>query len=276
MDNLFGPMFEEYFEKTFSDTPINSAAQPTQIHEDSPSTSLIIVDKHEAPPIVTTSDEQTSPISLSMKLVNYNQEDSTHSVAISQFVHINPSKSFKEFESYYNISENKCDAENIVVQNKTRLVSKGYKQEEGIDFEESFALVARLELLKKSSIRSIKQATPRAWVWTNWPSFLIEPWFTKGTPTDQTTYHHMIERLMYLTASRPDITFATFVCARYQAQSAVHTMWTKQDVKDDCKSTSGDANSRWKIRDEFKETRLSLRVSYHAEAEYVSLSACCA
>ncbi|GJV79419.1 retrovirus-related pol polyprotein from transposon TNT 1-94 [Tanacetum coccineum] len=43
--------------------------------------------------------------------------------------------------------KNKCDAENIVVRNKTRLVAKGYKQEEGIDFEESFAHVARLELL---------------------------------------------------------------------------------------------------------------------------------
>ncbi|GKE43686.1 copia protein [Tanacetum coccineum] len=45
-------------------------------------------------------------------------------------------------------SENKCDAENIVVQNKTRLVSKGYRQEEGIDFEESFAPVARLEAVR--------------------------------------------------------------------------------------------------------------------------------
>ncbi|GJW85998.1 hypothetical protein Tco_0159143 [Tanacetum coccineum] len=35
LDNLFGPMYEEYFEKKFSDTPINSAAQLTQIHEDS-------------------------------------------------------------------------------------------------------------------------------------------------------------------------------------------------------------------------------------------------
>ncbi|GJT71739.1 hypothetical protein Tco_1031025 [Tanacetum coccineum] len=49
LDNLFGPMYEEYFEKKFFDTPINSAAQPTQIHEDSPSTSLINVDEHEAP-----------------------------------------------------------------------------------------------------------------------------------------------------------------------------------------------------------------------------------
>ncbi|GKD93666.1 retrovirus-related pol polyprotein from transposon TNT 1-94, partial [Tanacetum coccineum] len=39
----------------------------------------------------------------------------------------------------------------------------------------------------------------------------------QGTPTDQMTYRRMIGGLMYLTASRPDIAFATFVCARYQA-----------------------------------------------------------
>ncbi|GJY59280.1 retrovirus-related pol polyprotein from transposon TNT 1-94 [Tanacetum coccineum] len=54
LDNLFGPMFEEYFEKTSSDTTINSAAQPTQVHEDSSSTSSIFVDAHEAPSVVTT------------------------------------------------------------------------------------------------------------------------------------------------------------------------------------------------------------------------------
>ncbi|GJU92154.1 ribonuclease H-like domain-containing protein [Tanacetum coccineum] len=40
--------------------------------------------------------------------------------------------------------KNKSDAENIVIQNRSCLVVKGYKQEEGIDFEESFAHVARL------------------------------------------------------------------------------------------------------------------------------------
>ncbi|GJV70760.1 hypothetical protein Tco_1490755 [Tanacetum coccineum] len=64
LDNLFGPIFEEYFKKRSFDTPINSAAQSTQFHEDSPSTSSIIVENHEAPPIETTFDEQTSPISL--------------------------------------------------------------------------------------------------------------------------------------------------------------------------------------------------------------------
>ncbi|GJS90001.1 hypothetical protein Tco_0772637 [Tanacetum coccineum] len=43
----------------------------------------------------------------------------------------------------------------------------------------------------------------------------------QGTPTDQTTYRRMIGGLMYLTASRPDIAFATFVCACYQARPTV-------------------------------------------------------
>ncbi|GKE06641.1 hypothetical protein Tco_1398659 [Tanacetum coccineum] len=56
------PMFEDYFEQKSSNTTINSVAQPTHDQEDSPSTSLIIVDTYEAPHVVTTSDEQTSPI----------------------------------------------------------------------------------------------------------------------------------------------------------------------------------------------------------------------
>ncbi|GKB97155.1 hypothetical protein Tco_0983292 [Tanacetum coccineum] len=39
----------------------------------------------------------------------------------------------------------------------------------------------------------------------------------QGTQVDQTKYRSMIGGLMYLTSSRPDIAFATFVCARYQA-----------------------------------------------------------
>ncbi|GJR61201.1 retrovirus-related pol polyprotein from transposon TNT 1-94 [Tanacetum coccineum] len=39
--------------------------------------------------------------------------------------------------------KNKHDEENTVIQNKTRLVVRGYRQEEKIDFEESFAPVAR-------------------------------------------------------------------------------------------------------------------------------------
>ncbi|GKA99374.1 retrovirus-related pol polyprotein from transposon TNT 1-94 [Tanacetum coccineum] len=44
--------------------------------------------------------------------------------------------------------KNKSDAENIVIRNKSCLVAKGYKQEEGIYFEESIALVNRLEAVR--------------------------------------------------------------------------------------------------------------------------------
>ncbi|GKD65274.1 retrovirus-related pol polyprotein from transposon TNT 1-94 [Tanacetum coccineum] len=185
LDNLFGPMFEDYFEKASSDTTINSAAQPTHDQEDSPSTSSIIVDTHEAPPVVTTSDEQTSLISL-QESDEFNQEDSADFDGNTQFVPYDSlnheeiesssmnleSSNIESMQDELNLFErlqvwelvprpegknvialkwlwkNKCDAENIVVQNKYRLVAKGYKQEEGIDFEESFAPIARLKAVR--------------------------------------------------------------------------------------------------------------------------------
>nr|GEV51148.1 retrovirus-related Pol polyprotein from transposon TNT 1-94 [Tanacetum cinerariifolium] len=46
------------------------------------------------------------------------------------------------------IWKNKTDVKNTVIQNKSRLVAKGYRQNEGIDFEESCAAVARLEAVR--------------------------------------------------------------------------------------------------------------------------------
>ncbi|GJY46906.1 retrovirus-related pol polyprotein from transposon TNT 1-94 [Tanacetum coccineum] len=273
--------------------------------------------------------------------------------------------------------KNKCDAEIIVVRNKTRLVAKGYKQEEGIDIEDSIAPVARLEVVRmfiayaahknitifhmdvktaflngplkeevyvsqpegfidpefpdhvymlQKALYGLKQA-PHAW-YDKLSSFLIQHGFTicivdptlftrrygedillvqvyvddnifgstnpdfskrfanlmknyfemsmmgklkfflglqvhqsprgifisqsqyaiellkkhgldecvfmstpmaterldadlQGTLIDQTTYRHMIGGLMYVIASRPDIAYATFLCARYQARPTV-------------------------------------------------------
>nr|GEV76459.1 hypothetical protein [Tanacetum cinerariifolium] len=44
--------------------------------------------------------------------------------------------------------KNKYDEENTVIRNKYRLVAKGYAQKEGVDFEESFVPVARLEAVR--------------------------------------------------------------------------------------------------------------------------------
>nr|GEU33072.1 integrase, catalytic region, zinc finger, CCHC-type, peptidase aspartic, catalytic [Tanacetum cinerariifolium] len=126
LDNLFGPMFKEYFGKKSSDTPINSAAQLTQLHEDLPSTSSMNIEEHKAPPIETTSDEQTSPISLP-EADELHQEDSTDFDGNSQFASYNPT-------SYEAIESSSTDLEP--------------SNEEGIDFEESFAPVARLKVVR--------------------------------------------------------------------------------------------------------------------------------
>ena len=46
------------------------------------------------------------------------------------------------------IFKNKFNQDGKVIRNKARLVCKGYAQVEGIDFGETYALVARLEAIK--------------------------------------------------------------------------------------------------------------------------------
>ncbi|GKB45079.1 retrovirus-related pol polyprotein from transposon TNT 1-94 [Tanacetum coccineum] len=84
-----------------------------------------------------------------------------------------------------------------ILKNKARLVARRYRQEEGIDFEESFAPVARLEVVRiflafaahmnmistrwiqKKSLYGLKQ-DPRAW-YHLLSSFLLSQGFSKGT-----------------------------------------------------------------------------------------------
>ena len=45
------------------------------------------------------------------------------------------------------VFRNKQDENGIIVRNKARLVAQGYSQVEGLDFDETFAPVARLEAI---------------------------------------------------------------------------------------------------------------------------------
>nr|GEW07320.1 hypothetical protein [Tanacetum cinerariifolium] len=129
--------------------------------------------------------------------------------------------------------KNNKDGDQTVIHNKARLVAKGYAHEEGIDFEESFALVARLEAVwlfgvyvaqldgfadpdhpKKvyrlmKALYGLNIGTPLA----TKPKLDAD---MSGNPIDQTNYHSMIKSLMYLTSSRPDLVKAVCYCARYQ------------------------------------------------------------
>ena len=46
------------------------------------------------------------------------------------------------------VFHNKLDESGIFIRNKARLIAQGYNQEEGIDFDETFAPVARLEAIR--------------------------------------------------------------------------------------------------------------------------------
>ena len=46
------------------------------------------------------------------------------------------------------VFRNKLDEDGIVTRNKARLVAKGYSQQEGIDYDETYAPVARLEAIR--------------------------------------------------------------------------------------------------------------------------------
>nr|GFB42060.1 copia protein [Tanacetum cinerariifolium] len=130
-----------------------------------------------------------------------------------------------------------------------------------------------------------------------------------GTLVDATKYHSMIGVLMYLTSSRPDIVHATCLCARYQAKptekhlkevkrifrylrGTINTglCYTKDsgfeligfsDVdyagcKDSFKSTSGGAQFLREKLVSWSSKKQDCTALSTAEAEYVSLSACCA
>ncbi|GKE06619.1 putative ribonuclease H-like domain-containing protein, partial [Tanacetum coccineum] len=87
LDNLFGPMYEEYIKKRSPEVSINFAAQSTNNNDDTPSSSLIIIEDQEAPPIVSSSEEHLSSIS-SNDVVKLVQEDSTDLMAILYSLHL--------------------------------------------------------------------------------------------------------------------------------------------------------------------------------------------
>nr|GEX30030.1 hypothetical protein [Tanacetum cinerariifolium] len=107
--------------------------------------------------------------------------------------------------------------------------------------------------------------------------------YQNGTLVDATQYHSMIGALMYLTSSRPDIVHATCLCARYQTKPTEKHL---KEVKRIFRYLWGTVNTcLWYTKDSgFELTRFSdadyagCKDTFKStsEAEYVSLSACCA
>ncbi|GJS69393.1 retrovirus-related pol polyprotein from transposon TNT 1-94 [Tanacetum coccineum] len=75
------------------------------------------------------------------------QEELLQFKRLDVWVLVPPSDNIKPLTLKW-LFKNKHDEENTIIRNKTRLVVRGYRQEEGIDFEESFTLVARMEAIR--------------------------------------------------------------------------------------------------------------------------------
>nr|GEW93859.1 retrovirus-related Pol polyprotein from transposon TNT 1-94 [Tanacetum cinerariifolium] len=128
----------------------------------------------------------------------------------------------------------KLDELGRILKNKARLVTRGYRQEKGIDFEESFSPVARLDAIQiilafsahmnmivyqmdvktafcEKKFMSADQTVTSDSVDTPMveKSKLDED--PQGKAVDPTHYRGMVGTLMYLTASRPDLTFVVCI-----------------------------------------------------------------
>ncbi|GJW23896.1 retrovirus-related pol polyprotein from transposon TNT 1-94 [Tanacetum coccineum] len=164
---------------------------------------------------------QTTPKTTSQAL--------THAPTVTAIENINQAETNKE-----NAQVEEDEFINIFSTEATRVQRKrgrhhppkGYSQQEGIDFKESFTPVARLEavpLIRRCVmlgaeilLRNSDKLIPTC-VGTLMATKPLDADLS-GTPVDQTKYHSMVGALMYLTASRPDIVHATCYCARYQAR----------------------------------------------------------
>ncbi|GJY08677.1 retrovirus-related pol polyprotein from transposon TNT 1-94 [Tanacetum coccineum] len=108
------------------------------------------------------------------------------------------------------VFKNKKDEHCITTQNKARLVAQVYNQEEGINYDETFAPYTR-NLLKKYEISDSSLVKTPMVPPNNLGLDLV------GKLVNETSYRGMIGSLMYLTTTRPDIQFSTVLCARYQS-----------------------------------------------------------
>ncbi|GJY60148.1 retrovirus-related pol polyprotein from transposon TNT 1-94, partial [Tanacetum coccineum] len=162
-------MYEEYYPTSSQEVSNNSVAN-TLDNDYTFSSSSIVVDQDDAPPIVLSSEEQVviepnSPVlnEVADELVQEDDADfdgnmfhnapqtPKFDVAESSSTYQDPSNMHLFHQQHRSIdrwTKNHPLEQVIVIRNKSRLVAKGYGQEEGIDFEESFAPVARLEAVK--------------------------------------------------------------------------------------------------------------------------------
>ncbi|GKC31121.1 integrase, catalytic region, zinc finger, CCHC-type containing protein [Tanacetum coccineum] len=361
LDNLFGPLYEEYYVTSSLEVSNNSATN-TLDNDNTSSSSSIIVEEDEAPQIVSSSAEQvaTEPNS---PVLNENtdelvQEDYAEfdgnmfynapptlvfEEAVSSLTYHDPSN-MHEFHQKHrssdkwtnnhpieqvigdpskplmtrnqlhtdaevcmyaltvstivskNIKESMLDASwidsmqyelnqfkrlDVWELNKSRLVAKKYGQEEGIDFEESFAPVARLEAVRICVAYAAHKNFPiyqmdikmaflngplKEEVFVRLSDGFVEP--------DFPNHVYRLKKSLYGLKQAPRAWYdkiSSFLIEHHFTKDA-----DLAGCNDACKSTSGGIQF---LRDKlvsWSSKKQDCTAMSTAEAEYVSLSACCA
>ncbi|GJT98540.1 copia protein [Tanacetum coccineum] len=202
----------------------------------------------------------------------------------------------------------KTDEFGRVLKNKARLVAQGFRQEEGIDFEESFASVARIEAIH-IFIENVAHKNMTIYQMDVKMAFLNGELKEEGNTVDATLYRGMIGSLMYLTSSRLDLIYAVCLCSRYQAKptekhlNAVNRifrylkgtinmgLWYSKDTgmsmttyadadhagcQDTRRNTSGSAQFLGDKLVSWSSNKQKCTAISSTEAEYIALSRCCA
>nr|GEV21840.1 retrovirus-related Pol polyprotein from transposon TNT 1-94 [Tanacetum cinerariifolium] len=247
LEILFQPMFDEYLEPPHVKRPVSLAlAVPVLVNSASIPSSTTINQDAPSPSHSQSSSAIQSPNShKSVAAGSTTNEDNLFApVDNDPFVNVFALKPTSEASSSWDwIYKVKFDEYGDVLKNKSRLVTKGYRQEDEIDFEESFALVVRIEAIrifianaasKNITIYQMDVKTTflngelKEEVYVSQPEGIVDPdhsthvYCLKNAlyglkQATRYRFRNMIGSLMYLTASRPDLVFAVCMCARCQA-----------------------------------------------------------
>ncbi|GKE40952.1 retrovirus-related pol polyprotein from transposon TNT 1-94, partial [Tanacetum coccineum] len=223
---LFQPMFDEYFTPpSIVVSLVQEAAAPravvladslvsTSIDQEAPSLNTPSTQEQEQSPNISQffKESPKTPIFRDDPLNESPHEESTSQGSSSNC----PDKVLLiKLKWIYKV---KTDEFGGVLKNKARLVAQGFRQEEGIDFKESFAPVARIEAIRifdntshvyklKKALYGLKQA-PHAW-YDMLSSFLISQQFSKGA-VDPTLFTRQAENdLLLVQIYVDDIIFAS-------------------------------------------------------------------
>nr|GEU66961.1 hypothetical protein [Tanacetum cinerariifolium] len=152
LDILFEPLHNEYLGGQPSEAP-RAIPAALMIHNlQAPTASMSIQDSAPAP--TNSSNTLVSSHNVDEPSQQHSQQQrnltlsSTASAADNVPNELVPSPDGIKPLTLKWLFKNKHDEENTIIRNKTRLVVRGYRQEEGIDIEESFALVAWIEAIR--------------------------------------------------------------------------------------------------------------------------------